>query len=1187
MQYVRRRHLLSTATWSFSVPVGSSIARPIIQDVHPALRGDAPGPLHVAVPHQQVLNDISDWARDELKVAEGTTLVLLLPRLAASGCIACRTAVAGPPGVPAAAAERELGSPAAAPSGNRRAVAELLGRDGGRLARELLAASPALGGAVLAAAEAPPEGAPGCEAEEPSSGEACRHAGAAAPLPSKKEAAWLRRSLAALAALPRPAAPGPPPARRGLRPPPLGAVRPRGWLRRTLELSAAGLAGRLFEFYPPVRDSGFLAGDLPYALNGLVPLAAATGEARLTALCVEAVARVLSTRGADGWLGPDEWPGADADGGPERFVALSASIWARVPLLQGLAQFAEAAAEFGAAAAEWGGGAAALQCQAFAAVEGFVLALARRLDAGRCSLVAWSAARWPDLVATLGWLLSNPSGPGGRCEPLSDRTPSTVHALAWLARVQGYDWEGWFADGTFPEEALGRPNFSLYSHGVNNAVAVKWGAAWAARFGAGASARLSLHAWRQLQEHHGVPSGAFGADEHLAGSAPGRGTELCVVVESLRSLSEAYAALPSEPSLADDLELRVRVDASHQLRLATSASTAARRRAPTASDGQCSVVGRLQRRVSAALACLLSRSLQERLAFNALPAAVGVLAGRLGWLRQGAPEASAWRAPSRSCCNGWREAGCFQARVLALEEQLRRSEGPEVQRRLDALVPFLEEEVTARRRGVAPEHPRMEVIIRNVAMHVFGLPMAQLLGLSFKQLNGGVQRGAQRRSKQTIVDVVVEICEADAGVSRVAAGVPAPPLCSSAFRAEAPIFVPGAAAYPPPTGGDVEELLAALSEGPFEGEGQADVCIEEVHLDTIDGQNQGADSAPQAPLADEMAALEPLDALAQHGGAEADQVLRDEIDAAAHSLVELEGLLAAATAEATKAEGGSGIVEVPQAPLGYDIVAIGNMSVAEMNDHSGVRRPPGPWADKFVFDEGQSDGVSDAESSVDGDAYADLFVVDWRGRYVALCQSAADERTEPPTGEKLLAVVKQVGLEVALFSYKSVDRLIGDLLGHAEDLAPAAVGKPILEVALDHAVEENLPQQQTTEGQLDKRLAKALTMKVKEHLNESTQPLHKIFNKLEEKQQTQHKEMEDQLDKTLAEDSKNMKLQLLGSLQPLREVMKMQLLASPQPLHDVPHALEQEQEQLHATTEGQLDEKPDEAAVKKTKGAAA
>ncbi|CAK0826221.1 unnamed protein product [Prorocentrum cordatum] len=83
--------------------------------------------------------------------------------------------------------------------------------------------------------------------------------------------------------------------------------------------------------------------------------------------------------------------------------------------------------------------------------------------------------------------------------------------------------------------------------------------------------------------------------------------------------------------------------------------------------------------------------------------------------------------------------------VLGLELQVRRSEDPEVQRRVDAIVPYLEEEMAARRRGDTAVH--LEAIMRNVAMHVFDAPMARLVGLNFKQLNG-VQRHSRGRARR-------------------------------------------------------------------------------------------------------------------------------------------------------------------------------------------------------------------------------------------------------------------------------------------------------------------------------------------------------------------------------------------------------------------------------------------------------
>jgi len=59
----------------------------------------------------------------------------------------------------------------------------------------------------------------------------------------------------------RPAERGRRPAERGLldaalRPLPLGAIRPAGWLKDQLRVQAEGLSGHLDEFWPDIADSG-------------------------------------------------------------------------------------------------------------------------------------------------------------------------------------------------------------------------------------------------------------------------------------------------------------------------------------------------------------------------------------------------------------------------------------------------------------------------------------------------------------------------------------------------------------------------------------------------------------------------------------------------------------------------------------------------------------------------------------------------------------------------------------------------------------------------------------------------------------------------------------------------------------------------------------------------------------------
>jgi len=329
-------------------------------------------------------------------------------------------------------------------------------------------------------------------------------------------------------------------------------------LKKTLHKSAEGLAGSLFELYMPVKDSGFIGGgssysslleDFPYALNGLVPLAATTRLPRLINLCNTAVQHVLSTQSPDGWLGPDEYPDSSGDsGGFEQQVGmLSVSIWARIPLLQALVQYIEASHD-------WGAQSAKLQCQTLEAVEAFLMALLKRLNSGRCRLLVWSAARWPDLILTLNWLVRHSWTLGSDCARMSNQTLRGLNSLAWIARVQGFDWHSWFQEADFPTSAINRSKISLYSHGVNNAMAFKWGAVWAEEFGPRDAWASSLNAWQTLQKYHGTPSGAFTADEHLAGKDAHRGTELCVVVESMRSLAEMYASVPSQTWIADSLE---------------------------------------------------------------------------------------------------------------------------------------------------------------------------------------------------------------------------------------------------------------------------------------------------------------------------------------------------------------------------------------------------------------------------------------------------------------------------------------------------------------------------------------------------------------------------------------------------------------------------------------------------------
>ena len=87
-------------------------------------------------------------------------------------------------------------------------------------------------------------------------------------------------------------------------------IRPRGWLRRQLEIQAAGLCGNLDRVWPDIRDSRWVGGDrdgwkrVPYWLDGFIPLAYLLEDEELIGRAKRYVDAILSRQEPDGWLCP-------------------------------------------------------------------------------------------------------------------------------------------------------------------------------------------------------------------------------------------------------------------------------------------------------------------------------------------------------------------------------------------------------------------------------------------------------------------------------------------------------------------------------------------------------------------------------------------------------------------------------------------------------------------------------------------------------------------------------------------------------------------------------------------------------------------------------------------------------------------------------------------------------------------
>ncbi|KAL0581263.1 hypothetical protein V5O48_000746 [Marasmius crinis-equi] len=302
---------------------------------------------------------------------------------------------------------------------------------------------------------------------------------------------------------------------------PLGNIRPSGWLYDQLQVQTDGLAGHMHEFYDLVKDTDWTGGNAYYSyleeagsywFNAMVPNGILVNHTVINRKTQEFLEYVLDHQDSTGWLGPEV--GTDKP----RY------LWGRYPFFFGAIQMMEYEPE--------------LTERVVNALHKFVKVANQMLRKGQ-GVDKWAETRWEDFVITLQWSLC----PGGQSsQRLYDKHPMGQEELL-LDTMKRLKWSGAPWEKVFSEEW----------HGVNLAEGLKALPA-TYRFTHNESdleaANLS---WDLLFKYHGRPSGAFGADEMLAGLEANRGSELCLVVEAMFSGSYLYQVI-GDPKYADQVE---------------------------------------------------------------------------------------------------------------------------------------------------------------------------------------------------------------------------------------------------------------------------------------------------------------------------------------------------------------------------------------------------------------------------------------------------------------------------------------------------------------------------------------------------------------------------------------------------------------------------------------------------------
>ncbi|MFX0009238.1 MAG: beta-L-arabinofuranosidase domain-containing protein [Candidatus Hermodarchaeota archaeon] len=315
-----------------------------------------------------------------------------------------------------------------------------------------------------------------------------------------------------------------------LKPLKLGEIKPTGWLRMQLLTQFRGLSGHLDEFWPDVKDSGWIGGKaedwerFPYWLDGVIPLAYLTDSKSLVERIEGYINYILNHQQEDGWIGPvakrksqryDPWPNMVVCKALIQYFEISKNNRVIPTLLKYYHKLEE---------------------------------ILNTLTLGE----SWAKMRWMDAVWGIHWLI----------DYLEDEMEvEFLLKLAEKLRYQGYNWKEHFEnfyyvhmrkntnqsviyskdlslDGkdpqAIPESQYRR--WDMRSHVVNNAMGIKASTIWSRQSGLETDKNAIFTAISTLDEYHGQATGMFSGDEHLAGKNPSQGTELCAVMEYLFSL---------------------------------------------------------------------------------------------------------------------------------------------------------------------------------------------------------------------------------------------------------------------------------------------------------------------------------------------------------------------------------------------------------------------------------------------------------------------------------------------------------------------------------------------------------------------------------------------------------------------------------------------------------------------------
>lgn len=305
----------------------------------------------------------------------------------------------------------------------------------------------------------------------------------------------------------------------GFEPLPVNSVLPDGWLRNQLDIMTKGSTGYLDEVLDKLKDNGWIqeegykGAELPYWLDGALPLAYLLDDRELKAKVLRYVNRVLETQRPSGYFGPF----SESERKTGKAVTSSNcedgdDWWPRMVMLKVLRQYYMATQDE----------------RVIPFMERYFHYQLNSLK--QCPLsqwTDWAESRGADNALIVMWLY----------ELTGDEK---LVELAALLQDQSYPWTSWFGSRDWVIRAAAYQDYEnwMSRHAVNVAMGLKAPLIDYMVSGNRCFLDTLRTGFDDLMMLHGLPMGIFSGDEDLHGNAPSQGVELCAIVEAMFSLEE-------------------------------------------------------------------------------------------------------------------------------------------------------------------------------------------------------------------------------------------------------------------------------------------------------------------------------------------------------------------------------------------------------------------------------------------------------------------------------------------------------------------------------------------------------------------------------------------------------------------------------------------------------------------------